>query len=64
MIILSMEKSDEIREAKDILQALTKAKKNIRMYPENNPIYVKTLEDTFVRFTNFLDYRDDFKLHI
>jgi len=59
-----MEKSDEIREAKDILQTLIKAKKNIRMYPENNPVYVKTLEDTFVRFTNFLDYRDDFKLHI
>ncbi|MFH1025214.1 MAG: hypothetical protein V1764_00855, partial [Nitrospirota bacterium] len=59
-----MEKSDETREAKDILQTLIKAKKNIRMYPENNPIYVKTLEDTFVRFTNFLDYRDDFKLHI
>jgi len=59
-----MEKSDETREARDILQTLIKAKKNIRMYPENNPIYVKTLEDTFVRFTNFLDYRDDFKLHI
>ena len=59
-----MEKSDEIREAKDILQALIKAKKNIRMYPENNPIYVKTLEDVFIRFKNFLDYRDGFKLYI
>ena len=59
-----MEKSDEIREAKDILQTLIKAKKNIRMYPENNPIYRNTLEDTFVRFTNFLDYRDEFKLQI
>jgi len=59
-----MEKSDEIREAKDILQALIKAKKNIRMYPENNPIYVKTLEDVFIRFKNFLDYRDDFKLYV
>ena len=64
MIILSMEKSDEIREAKDILQTLIKAKKNIRMYPENNPIYRNTLEDTSVRFTNFLDYRDEFKLQI
>ena len=64
MIILSMEKSDEIREARDILQTLIKAKKNIRMYPENNPIYRNTLEDTSVRFTNFLDYRDEFKLQI
>jgi HEAT repeat protein len=59
-----MEKSDEIREAKDILHTLIKAKKNIRMYPENNPIYRNTLEDTSVRFTNFLDYRDEFKLQI
>lgn len=59
-----MEKSDEIREAKDILQTLIKAKKNIRMYPENNPIYRNTLEDTSVRFRNFLDYRDEFKLQI
>lgn len=64
MIILSMETSDEIREAKDILQALIKAKKNIRMYPENNPIYVKTLDDVFIRFKNFLDYRDNFKLYV
>jgi HEAT repeat protein len=59
-----MEKSEEIREAREILQTLIKAKKNIRMYPENNPIYVKTLEDVFMRFMNYLDYRDDFKLQI
>ncbi len=59
-----MEKSEEIHEARDILQSLIKAKKNIRMYPENNPIYVKTLDDVFARFTNYLDYRDDFKLQI
>jgi HEAT repeats len=59
-----MEKTEEIREARDILQSLIKAKKNIRMYPDNNPIYVKTLDDVFTRFTNYLDYRDDFKLQI
>lgn len=59
-----MEKSDEIREAKDILQTLIKAKRNIRMYPENNPVYMKTLEDSLARFANYFDYRDDFKLQI
>lgn len=59
-----MEMSDEIREAKDILQTLIKAKKNIRMYPENNPVYIKTLEDSFARFKHYLDYREDFKLQI
>ena len=59
-----MEKSEENREAKEILQTLIKAKKNIRMYPENNPIYVKTLDDAISRFTDYLDYHDDFKLQI
>jgi hypothetical protein len=59
-----MEISEEIREAKDILQNLIKAKKNIRMYPENNPIYIRTLEDAYARFAGYLDYRDEFKLQI
>lgn len=59
-----METSEEIREVKDILQNLIKAKKALRMYPQNNPIYVKTLEDSYDRFKCFFDYRDDFKLSI
>jgi hypothetical protein len=59
-----MEKSEENREAKEILQTLIKAKKNIRMYPENNPIYVKTLDDAISRFTDYLDYHDDFRMQI
>jgi hypothetical protein len=59
-----MEKSDENREAKEIIQTLIKAKKNIRMYPENNPIYVKTLDESISRFTDLLDSRDEFKLQI
>jgi hypothetical protein len=59
-----MEKSDELREERDMLNALIRAKKNIRMYPENNPIYIKTLEDVFARFANYMDYHDDFRLQI
>jgi hypothetical protein len=59
-----MEISDDIKEAKDILQNIIKAKKAIRMYPENNPIYVKTLEDSYARFRSFFDYKDDFTLKI
>lgn len=32
-----MEPSEDIKEAKDILQTLIKAKKTLRMYPPNNP---------------------------
>src|SRR4030043_1874672 len=59
-----MEPSDDIKEAKDILQTLIKAKKTLRMYPQNNPIYVKTLEDAYARFNTFFDYKDNFTLKI
>lgn len=59
-----MEQSEELRAAKEIIQTLMKAKKNVRMYPENNPIYVKTIDDSHEHFSNFLEYRDDFKLRI
>ena len=59
-----MEINDDLKAAKDILQALLKSKKMIRMYPSNNPIYVKTLEDTYARFTDYFDYRDDLLLKI
>lgn len=59
-----MEPSDDIKEAKDILQTLIKAKKTLRMYPQNNPIYVKTLEDAYARFNIFFDYKDNLSLKI
>jgi len=55
---------DDLKTAKDVIQALLKSKKMIRMYPSNNPIYVKTLEDTYARFIDYFDYRDDLLLKI
>jgi hypothetical protein len=59
-----MEAFDDIRLAKDIIQALLKAKKTVRIYPENNPVYRKTVDDTFSKFDEFLTYQDEiaFKL--
>ncbi|MBI5848387.1 MAG: HEAT repeat domain-containing protein [Nitrospirae bacterium] len=59
-----MEIHDDLKAAKDIIQALLKSKKMIRMYPSNNPIYVKTIEDTYARFKDYFDYRDDLLLKI
>lgn len=59
-----MEPSDDIKEAKEILQTLIKAKKTLRMYPQNNPIYLKTLEDAYARFNTFFDYKDNLSLKI
>ncbi len=59
-----METFEDIRLAKDVVQALLKAKKTIRMYPENNPIYKKTIDDTFSRFAEFFNYQDDLVLKL
>jgi hypothetical protein len=59
-----METFEDIKEAKDILQTLIKAKKTLRMYPPNNPIYVKTLEDAYARFESFFDYKDTFVINL
>ena len=59
-----MELSEEIKEARDILQNIVKAKKTFRMYPENNPIYMKTLEESYARFRHYFDYKDSLSLKI
>jgi HEAT repeat protein len=59
-----MELSEDIKAVKEILHNLIKAKKTLRMYPQNNPIYVKTLEESYAKFRNFLDYKDEFTLKI
>jgi len=59
-----MESSEGIKEVKDVFQNIIKAKKTFRMYPQNNPIYIKTLEDSYARFQNYFDYKDDLALQI
>ncbi|MBI5101611.1 MAG: HEAT repeat domain-containing protein [Nitrospirae bacterium] len=55
---------DDIKKARDIVQSLTKSKKIVRMYPENNPIYINTLEEHYNKFKDFFYYKDDLKLLI
>jgi HEAT repeat protein len=59
-----MELSEEIKEARDILQNIVKAKKTFRMYPQNNPIYMKTLEESYAKFRQYFDYKDSLSLKI
>ncbi len=59
-----MESTEELKEVKDILQNLIKSKKTIRMYPQNNPIYIKILEESYERFKSFFDYHDSITLSI
>ena len=59
-----MEMSEDIKLAKDILQSIVKSRKTLRMYPRNNPIYIKTLEDLYARFEEFFQYKNILSLKI
>lgn len=59
-----MELLEDIKAAKDVINALLKARKTFRMYPETNPMYTKTIEDTHAKFRNFFDYKDELTIKI
>jgi hypothetical protein len=59
-----MEMNDEIRQAKEVIQAILKSKKILRMYPVNNPVYLKTMEDAFLKFSDFFYYNEELQLKI
>ncbi|MDA8173416.1 MAG: HEAT repeat domain-containing protein [Nitrospiraceae bacterium] len=45
----------DIKAAQDVIASFQKARKSLRMYPSNNPIYVRTIEDVFRRLDNILE---------
>lgn len=55
---------EELKRVAEIVQSFLKAKKILRMYPENNPVYINTLEDNFGKFKDFFYYRDELRLHV
>ncbi|MBI4823194.1 MAG: HEAT repeat domain-containing protein [Nitrospirae bacterium] len=59
-----MEVTEEVKQAKEVIQAFLKAKKNLRMYPPNNPIYSKTAEDTYKKLEEFLDIQNELNVRI
>lgn len=59
-----MEQTEDITLVKDILQTVMKARKTLKMYPQNNPMYVKTLEETYNKFNDFLDDKGELSLKI
>jgi hypothetical protein len=59
-----MEYAEESKRAKDVIQSILKAKKILRMYPSNNPIYSNTLGDCSDKFREFFFLRDKLDLKI
>lgn len=64
MLSLNMDISEEITAAKEVIQAFLKAKKNLRMYPPNNPIYINTVDETFRKVDEFFDLADELDFRI
>lgn len=59
-----MAPDEDIKAAKNIIQLLGKARKNLRLYPENNPIYAGTINEALERFNQFFAIRDSLSLRI
>jgi HEAT repeat protein len=64
MEISEEKESIDVTHAKGLFQALPKARKNLRMYPANNPIYVQTVEAVYKKFDDFFQLRDKLPLNI
>ena len=56
--------SDNAELARDAVQGILKAKKILKMYPPNNPIYIKTADEIYNKFKNFLELNNELSLKI
>jgi hypothetical protein len=57
-------KSDKAKYAREAMQVFAKAKKNLKLYPSNNPIYEKTLDGVHGKFQEFFKYYDRLDLKV
>ncbi len=64
MVWFPVEHFEPVKLVRDVILALLKAKKTVRMYPQNNPVYQKTLEDTYAKFNEALQYREALTLRM
>jgi hypothetical protein len=59
-----MSDNESLKRARDLVQSFLKSKKILRIYPQNNPIYINTLEENHSKFKDFFCYSDKMNLHI
>lgn len=55
---------EDISLAKDTVQGILKAKKLLKMYLPNNPMYIKTSEEIYNKFKNFFELNNELSLKI
>ncbi|MDA8387270.1 MAG: HEAT repeat domain-containing protein [Nitrospiraceae bacterium] len=57
-----MDQAEDIKPAQELVLVFQRARKNLRIYPVNNPVYSKTIEDAFTRIDDFLEEYGDLHL--
>jgi HEAT repeat protein len=56
--------SEDVGHAKEVVDGILKAKKLLKMYPSNNPIYAKTSEEVYNKFKNLFNFTNELSLKI
>ena len=59
-----MEHFEPAKLVRDVILSLLKAKKTVRMYPQNNPVYQKTVDETYAKLNEAFQDRDDLTLRM
>lgn len=56
---------DDLTLAQNIVQDIIKVRKILKLYPSNNPIYIKAVQEALDRFGDFFEIHDElpFKIH-
>jgi hypothetical protein len=57
-------RTPEGRAAAEVITSFGRARKNLRLYPSNNPIYAKTVEEAFRKFQAFFNLGESLEFRI
>ncbi|RJQ50494.1 MAG: HEAT repeat domain-containing protein [Nitrospiraceae bacterium] len=57
-----METNEELDKVKNIIRIIPKARKISRLYPQNNPVCMKTMQEVYDRFDDFFGNADTLRL--
>jgi hypothetical protein len=53
-----------LEEIKDILRDIERSRKNLRLYPSNNPVYLKTIDRIYTKLDSYLDTNDELTIKV
>jgi len=63
-LLVGKKSPSEVSMVKEIINELLRARKIMRMYPENNPLYKQAYEKLFDKFKQFFTVHDELQLQI